>query len=181
MPARWRGLIATGAINIYIAFLTAEYRMANLESAKNNPQNLLPKMKEMGKNHPRVAEKGEKMKNRSGCFVFGIFLAGFSAAFAAAQGATITVMNPKGIQPLIRRIPMAERPVTLDGKTIYVVDTKYPRTREFVEELFNVLREKFPKTNWVLREKFGGYIDDDPKLWSEIREKGHGMILAVGH
>jgi hypothetical protein len=76
---------------------------------------------------------------------------------------------------------MANRPATLDGKTIYVVDARYPRTREFVEELFNVLQEKFPNTHWVLRDKFGGYIDDDPKLWAEIKEKGHGMILAVGH
>jgi hypothetical protein len=123
----------------------------------------------------------KEMKIQAGLFALGIFLASFLAAFAAAQNAKITVMNPRGIQPLIRRIPMANRPATLDGKTIYVVDTKYPRTRDFVEELFNVLREKFPKTNWVLRDKFGGYVDDDPKLWAEIKEKGNGMIMAVGH
>jgi hypothetical protein len=76
---------------------------------------------------------------------------------------------------------MATRPATLDGKVIYIVDTRYPRTREFVEELFKVLKEKYPKTTWVLRDKFGGYVDDDPKLWAEIKEKGHGMIMTIGH
>lgn len=129
-----------------------------------------------------LAEGRMSMKNRAGCFALGGFLlASLFAGSARAQDAKITVMNPRGIQPQIRRIPMAPRPATLDGKTIYIVDTKYPRTREFVEELFNVLKEKYPTTNWVLRDKFGGYIDDDSKLWAEIKEKGHGMIMGVGH
>jgi hypothetical protein len=125
--------------------------------------------------------KGASMNHRAVCFAFGVLLSSLFAGFASAQDTKITVLNPRGIQPQIRRIPMAPRPATLDGKTIYVVDTRYPRTREFVEELFNILKEKYPKTNWVLRDKFGGYVDDDPKLWAEIKDKGHGMIMAVGH
>jgi hypothetical protein len=122
------------------------------------------------------------MKNRTGCLSLVIlFLASLFAGSAPAQDAKITVMNPRGIQPQIRRIPMAPRPATLDGKTIYIVDTRYPRTREFVEELFNVLKERYPKTTWVLKDKFGGYVDDDPKLWAEIKEKGHGLVMATGH
>jgi hypothetical protein len=100
---------------------------------------------------------------------------------APAQEAKLTVLNPRGIQPRIQRIPMAPRPATLDGKTIYIVDARYPRTREFMEELFKILKERYPKTRWVLRDKFGGYVDDDPKLWAEIKEKGSGMIMGVGH
>ncbi len=122
------------------------------------------------------------MKIRAGLFALGVFLlACLFAEFSQAQDPKITVMNPRGIQPQIRRIPMATRPPTLEGKTIYVVDTRYPRTREFVEELFKILKERYPKTIWVLRDKFGGYTDDDPKLWAEIKEKGHGMIMATGH
>jgi len=119
--------------------------------------------------------------NRTGCIALLFSLTSLFAVFAPAQDAKMTVLNPRGIQPQIRRIPMAPRPATLDGRVIYIVDTRYPRTREFVEELFNVLREKYPKTSWVLRDKFGGYIDDDPKLWAEIKEKGNGMIMATGH
>jgi len=122
------------------------------------------------------------MKHRAGVFAAGVFiLAGVLLGSARGQDIKITVMNPRGIKPPIRRIPMAERPKTLDGKTIYLVDSRYPRTRVFVEELFLILKEKYPNTNWVFRDKYGGYMDDDPQLWAEIKAKGHGMIMTVGH
>ena len=122
------------------------------------------------------------MRKHAGSFVSCVlFLASLIAGSAPAQEARITVLNPRGLQPQIRQIPMAARPDTLDGKTIYIVDTRYPRTREFVEALATILKERFPKTTWVLRDKFGGYIDDDPKLWAEIKEKGHGLVMATGH
>jgi hypothetical protein len=126
------------------------------------------------------------MKNRAISLLTGVFLAFLAAilllgSISAADTAKITVLNPRGIQPPIRLIPMAPRLDTLEGKTIYVVDTKYPLTKPFVQEVYNVLKEKYPKTNWVFRDKIGSYFDDDPKLWAEIKEKGHGMVMAVGH
>jgi len=122
------------------------------------------------------------MKKRVGYFTLAIFFGtAFFAVFAQTPNEKITVMNPRGIKPPIRQIPMAERPVTLDGKTIYIVDTRYPRTREFVEALVKTLSERYPKTDWVLRDKFGGYMDDDPKLWTDIKENAHGAIMTVGH
>lgn len=127
--------------------------------------------------------KGRLMKNRSSCLLTGIFWVSalLSQSLWAADVTKITVLNPRGIQPPIRLIPMAPRLDTLEGKTIYVVDTKYPLTRPFVQEVFNVLKERYPKTNWIFRDKIGSYFDDDPKLWAEIKEKGHGMVMAVGH
>jgi len=93
----------------------------------------------------------------------------------------ITVLTPLGTPPPIELKSMAPRPANLDGKTIYIVDTQYPRTRVFVGELFKVLQERYARTNWILRDKFGGYMDDDQKLWEEIKKKGHGMIMTVGH
>ena len=123
------------------------------------------------------------MKNRINCSLIRIFCVTvlLSGSLWAADTAKITVLNPRGIQPPIRLIPMAPRLDTLDGKTIYVVDTKYPLTRPFVQEVYNVLKEKYPNTNWVFRDKIGSYFDDDPKLWAEIKEKGNGMVMAIGH
>ena len=103
-----------------------------------------------------------------------------SLGWAGDEG-KIVVMNPRGIKPEIRKIPMATRPATLEDKTVYIVDTKYPNTKPFVEELLAALKAKYPKTNWVLREKFAGYMDDDPNLWKEIKEKGAGAIVLLGH
>jgi hypothetical protein len=102
-------------------------------------------------------------------------------SIASAEEAKITILNPRGVQPPIRLIPMAPRPDTLDGKTIYFIDTRYPNTRQFVEEFLNLLREKYPKTNWVLKDKVGGYMQDDPKLWEETKEKASGAIMTIGH
>jgi hypothetical protein len=121
------------------------------------------------------------MKIRMVC-LFIVLIASFAAAHAwAADQGKIVVMNPRGIQPEIRKIPMATRPATLDGKTVYIVDTKYPNTKPFVEALLAALQAKYPKTTWVLKEKLGGYMDDDPNLWKEIKEKGSAAIVLVGH
>ena len=98
-----------------------------------------------------------------------------------AQDEKITVYNPIGIKPEIRKIPMAPRPASIDGKTIYIVDTKYPNTKPFVKELYAGLKNKYPETNWVLREKIGAYMQDDPELWKEIKEKAAGAVILLGH
>ena len=122
------------------------------------------------------------MKTRAVFFLAVFLTATFAAALAlAADDAKIVVFNPRGIQPEIRKIPMAPRPATLDGKTVYIVDTKYPNTKPFVNELFSALKAKYPKTTWVLRDKAAGYMDDDPTLWKEIKEKNAGAIVLLGH
>ena len=106
----------------------------------------------------------------------------FSGGAVQENEAKIVVMNPRGIQPEIRKIPMAQRPSTLDGKTVYIIDTKYPNTKPFVIELESSLQARYPKTNWVLKEKIGSYFDDDPNLWKEAQEKADGgAIVLVGH
>ena len=122
------------------------------------------------------------MKHQSVFSLVVIFLfLTITSSLAAAGAEKIVVMNPRGIQPEIRKIPMAPRPATLDGKTVYIVDTKYPNTKPFVNALYSALKSKYPKTTWILRDKFGGYMDDDPKLWKEIKEKGAGAIVLLGH
>lgn len=122
------------------------------------------------------------MKKQIGCFTLAVFLASASfSVLAQTPDKKITVMNPMGIKPAIKQIPMADRPEKLDGETIYIVDTKFPRTGEFVKTLAKILQEKYPETNWILKDKFGGYMDDDPELWSEIKEKAAGAIVTVGH
>ncbi len=122
------------------------------------------------------------MKHRS---IYTIITILFSfiitSSLAASEDGKIVVMNPRGIQPEIRKIPMAKRPATLDNKTVYIVDIKYPNTKPFVDELYAALKSKYPKTTWVLKEKAGGYMDDDPALWKEIKAKAQGAIVLVGH
>lgn len=119
------------------------------------------------------------MRNRIALnLIAALFLAGVAAG---ADSAKVPVLNPRGIQPSIRLIPLAPRLESLDGKTIYVVDTNFPLTEPFVQEIQKVMAVRYPKTNWVYKKKIGSYFEDDPKLWQEIKAKGHGMIMAIGH
>lgn len=93
----------------------------------------------------------------------------------------VTVFNPLGQPPAIKRVPMASRINDLKGKTIYIVDIGFSGTHQFLTELQDILKEKYPDTNWPLRDKVGTYFNDDPKLWTEIKEKGDAMIMGVGH
>jgi|WetSurMetagenome_2_1015567.scaffolds.fasta_scaffold108355_2 hypothetical protein len=103
--------------------------------------------------------------------------------FGPAQGqeAKIPVLNPMGQPPAIARVPMAPRLTGLEGKTIYIVDVGFTDTHQFLEELQKLLSDRYPKTTWIVRTKAGNYFEDDPKLWTEIKGKGHGMIMGVGH
>jgi hypothetical protein len=121
------------------------------------------------------------MKRKFGWSALAIMmLTTLLAGSAFTQDAKVTVMNPLGIQPPIRLIPMPER-TGIEGKTVYIVDTKYANTRPFINELHKILQERYPKTTWVLRDKIGMYMDDDPKLWEEIKAKGAAAIVAIGH
>lgn len=94
---------------------------------------------------------------------------------------TVTVLNPLGTLPPLQLQPMAPRLDTLENKTIYIVDAKFPASEQFGEELVTLLKENYPETNFIYRQKAGSYFDDDPALWAEIKEKGDGMIQYVGH
>jgi hypothetical protein len=128
------------------------------------------------------SQEVERMRIKAGFILAAIVMAAFASSAAwAADDAKIVVMNPRGIQPEIRKIPMAVRPATLDNRTVYIVDTKYPNTKPFVNELFAALKAKYPKTNWILRDKAAGYMDDDPNLWKEIKSKEAAAIVVLGH
>ena len=98
-----------------------------------------------------------------------------------AQETKITVLNPLGQPPPIVRVPMAPRIDNLEGKTIYIVDIGFTDTHQLFTEMQSLLQEKYPNTTWIVRTKIGTYFNDDPELWKEIEEKGHGMIMGVGH
>jgi hypothetical protein len=94
---------------------------------------------------------------------------------------TITVVNPRGQLPSIKLIPMAPRLDSIEEKTIYIVDIRWPYTQQFTEELRDILSERYPNTRFIRREKAGPYGEADPKLWEEIQREGDAMILATGH
>ena len=75
---------------------------------------------------------------------------------------------------------MAPRLDTLDGKTVYLVDTGFAGSYEFLEEAQQWLAKNRPQIKTVLKKKDGNAFSDDPPLWEEIKKKGDAAIFGVG-
>ncbi len=120
------------------------------------------------------------MKKETIRFVAGMLL--FAAvATGYAQEGKITVLNPKATPPPIPLAPMAPRPASLDGKTVYFVDIKYEGGGSLLRAIMDWFSKNMPATNLVFKEKAGTYDQEDTKLWAEIKEKADAVVLAVGH
>jgi hypothetical protein len=75
---------------------------------------------------------------------------------------------------------MAPRLETLDGKTVYLVDTGFGGSGKFLDELQTWFSEHMPTVRTVRRRKPGNVFRDDTKdLWEEIKERGDAAILGV--
>ena len=98
----------------------------------------------------------------------------------SSQG-KVTAVNPKGTPPAIKLIPMAPRLDSLDGKTVYLVDTGFHGSDTLLDQMQIWFKENMPDVKTVFRRKAGPYAQDDPALWKEIKEKGNAVIMAVGH
>jgi len=93
----------------------------------------------------------------------------------------ITVINPRGQRAPVQHSPLAPRLASLDSKTVYIVDMRWPYTEQFTKELLNILSERYSETKFVRREKAGPYGEADSTLWEEIKHKGDAVIVATGH
>jgi hypothetical protein len=93
----------------------------------------------------------------------------------------ITTVNPKGMPPSIQLIPMAPRLDSLDGKTVYLVDTGFHGSDTLLHQIELWFNRNMPSVTLVFKRKAGPYAQDDPPLWKEIKEKGNAVIMATGH
>ncbi len=99
----------------------------------------------------------------------------------AASDAHFQALNPKGSPPPVKLIPMAPRLDSIHGKTIYLVDTGFMSGGVLLQQMQIWFNKNYPDVTVVFRKKAGPYMEDDPPLWKEIKEKGNAAIMAIGH
>ena len=80
----------------------------------------------------------------------------------------------------VRAMALAPRLDALDGKTLYLVETGFAGSFEFMQEVQGWLSTNRPAVKTVLRHKRGTMFTDDPELWAEIKSRGDAAILGVG-
>jgi hypothetical protein len=101
------------------------------------------------------------------------------ARIAASVGEKITVINPMGTPPPVTVKPMAEPLSTLDGKTLYLVNTGFVNTERLMEEYKKWFQANYPKTTIV--DQRAGMSNLPPALKKELQEKADAVIFALGH
>ena len=75
---------------------------------------------------------------------------------------------------------MAPRLDSLEDKVVYLVDTGFHGSRDFMEEAEGWFSRNRPEVKTEVRSTQGGIFTDDPALWAEIKEKGDAAIIGVG-
>ncbi len=95
----------------------------------------------------------------------------------------ITVLNPMGTPPPITLVPQAPRLDTLDGKTLYLINTGYIGTDRFMDEASKWFKANYPNTKIVYKDNQSGagLSSVSDALWAEIEEKGDAAIVGLGH
>ncbi|MDR0310817.1 MAG: hypothetical protein LBJ21_04445 [Acidobacteriota bacterium] len=121
--------------------------------------------------------------------VCGVSLTG-NQTYAQTRTATatpampqITVYNPMGTPPPVTLQPQAPRLNTLDGKTVYFLNTGYIGTDRLMAVMMDWFKANYPKTNVVYRDASNGVslsaLND--AMWAELTEKGDAAIVGLGH
>lgn len=91
------------------------------------------------------------------------------------------VLNPMGYPPAVTERHLAPRLDAFDGKTIYLIDSRFDDSIELLKQVQAWFAEKMPSVTTRLVSLKGTYGRDDPELWADIAKNGDAAIIGVGH
>jgi len=104
-------------------------------------------------------------------------------AFPPGMGANPAAMGrtPPGMKaPPPSSGAFARRLDTLNKKTVYLVDTGFGGSYDFMLQLQKWFREHMPSVTTIRKRKPGNvFMDDNNELWEEIKAKGDAVVLGV--
>ena len=95
---------------------------------------------------------------------------------------TVKALDPRGLFNDVLRAPLAPRPETLDGKTVYIINSWGGDTHGFEgvqKALDEYLRERFPAVRIEYRTR-KMYSSDEPALWAEMKENIEKVLKVAG-
>jgi hypothetical protein len=106
---------------------------------------------------------------------------GIFGSALSPENEMMDLLNPLG-QPegSLQKMSMAERLPTLEGKTVYLIDTGFAGAKEFMEEVQNWFTRNHPEIKTVFRRKGGNTFANDPVLWQEVKENADAAVFGVG-
>ena len=89
-------------------------------------------------------------------------------------------LQPRDTAEALGHLKMAPRLDKLEGKTVYLVDTGFAGSADFIAEVQDWFKRNRPSVKTELRRKKTGMFTDEPELWAEIKKNGDAVIFGVG-
>ena len=108
--------------------------------------------------------------------IFGRMLDPDSAPFAIHD----PTYQPRDTQERLGALKMAPRLDSLEGKTVYLVNTGFAGGAEFMAEVQDWFTRNKPSVKTELRHKKTSMFTDEPELWAEIKKNGDAAVIGVG-
>jgi len=105
---------------------------------------------------------------------------GIMGAQAYAQGAKVTVYNPMGTPPPIQMRAMAPRLDTIDGKTIYLINTGFPNSGPFMQVMSEWFRDNHPSVKVEIRGS-QGMENISQAVRDDIVANADAVLFGLGH
>lgn len=93
----------------------------------------------------------------------------------------LVVHDPTGYPPEVKGKVPASRLDALDGRTVYLVDSRFDDSIELLKQVEVWFQENMPTVTTKLVQLASTYAKDDPALWERIQADGDAAILGVGH
>jgi hypothetical protein len=95
------------------------------------------------------------------------------------------ILNPMAQQKLEwDMLPLVERPATLEGKTLYLINQRWGGAKAH-EPLLMAMKKWFEDNikgiKVEYRVKLGSYGTNDPVLFREVSERGDAAIIGIPH
>jgi hypothetical protein len=90
------------------------------------------------------------------------------------------VYQPRDTAEALGTLKMAPRLDSLEGKTVFLVNTGFHGGKEFMEEVRDWLTRNRQSVKTELRHMKAGIFTDDPELWAEIKKNGDAVVFGVG-
>lgn len=91
----------------------------------------------------------------------------------------IRVHDPRGYPPKVVGKRLANRPESLDGKVLYLIDCLFDNADVFIEQLRLWFAENMPSVETRVVRPRESWVDD-PQMRAKVVKDGDAAIIAVG-